>query len=252
VYVDILTIVLRAIYWLLMPAALLRFQMQLVRAPFRNPVGQFVCAVTDWAVKPLRKILPGRGGYDWASLAAAFLIELLHGLLFDLLSMRLTIIRGAVPEWLLAAVLGLLTAVLTVSLWLVIVTPARGWGGGSRRFPVLPETYEASVFSFYPLASTPLKAHPMTVRHVHFAIKNASTPWRGLCPDRPPPKNRFQQTPTPRGPTRDDARPADAARAAVAVAVAARRRGAQLCQALPQRVQHLVPFVGGSGLGLKG
>lgn len=126
-YVDILTIVLRAIYWLLMPAALLRFQMQLVRAPFRNPVGQFVCAVTDWAVKPLRKILPGRGGYDWASLAAAFLIELLHGLLFDLLSMRLTIIRGAVPEWLLAAVFGLLTAVLTVALWLVIASAVLSW-----------------------------------------------------------------------------------------------------------------------------
>jgi YggT family protein len=127
VYVDILTIVLRAIYWVLMPAALLRFQMQLVRAPFRNPVGQFVCAVTDWAVKPLRKILPGRGGYDWASLAAAFLIELLHGLLFDLLSMRLTIIRGAVPEWLLAAVFGLLTAVLTVALWLVIASAVLSW-----------------------------------------------------------------------------------------------------------------------------
>ena len=126
-YVDILTIVLRAIYWVLMPAALLRFQMQLVRAPFRNPVGQFVCAVTDWAVKPLRKILPGRGGYDWASLAAAFLIELLHGLLFDLLSMRLTIIRGAVPEWLLAAVFGLLTAVLTVALWLVIASAVLSW-----------------------------------------------------------------------------------------------------------------------------
>jgi YggT family protein len=110
-----------------MPAALLRFQMQLVRAPYRNPVGQFVCAVTDWAVKPLRKILPGRGGYDWASLAAAFLIELLHGLLFDLLSMRLTIIRGAVPEWLLAAVFGLLTAVLTVALWLVIASAVLSW-----------------------------------------------------------------------------------------------------------------------------
>jgi YggT family protein len=127
VYVDILTIVLRAIYWVLMPAALLRFQMQLVRAPFRNPVGQFVCAVTDWAVKPLRKILPGRGGYDWSSLAAAFVIELLQGLLFDTLSMRLMIFRGAWPEWLLGAVFGFLTAVLTVALWLVIASAIFSW-----------------------------------------------------------------------------------------------------------------------------
>ncbi len=127
VYVDILTIVLRAIYWVLMPAALLRFQMQLVRAPFRNPVGQFVCAVTDWAVKPLRRILPGSGGYDWASLVAAFLIELLHGLLFDVLSMRLMIARGAIPEWLLGAMFGFLAAVLTVALWLVIASAVLSW-----------------------------------------------------------------------------------------------------------------------------
>lgn len=126
-YVEILSIVLRAIYWVLVPAALLRFQMQLVRAPFRNPVGQFVCAVTDWAVKPLRRILPGSGGFDWASLAAAFVIELIHGLLFDLLSMRLTIMRGAIPEWLSGAVFGLLTAALTVALWVVIANAVLSW-----------------------------------------------------------------------------------------------------------------------------
>jgi YggT family protein len=127
VYVEILTIVLRAIYWVLMPAALLRFQMQVVRAPFRNPLGQFVCAVTDWAVKPLRKILPGRGGYDWASLVAAFAIELLHGLLFDTLSMRMAIFHGAVVEWLLGACFGFLVAVLTVALWMVIANAILSW-----------------------------------------------------------------------------------------------------------------------------
>ena len=44
--------------------------MQLLRAPFRNPLGQAVIALTDWIVKPLRKILPGFKGIDWASLVA--------------------------------------------------------------------------------------------------------------------------------------------------------------------------------------
>lgn len=126
-YVDILSIVLRAVYWILMPAALMRFQMQAVRAPFRNPIGQFVCAVTDWAVKPLRKVLPGRGGYDWASLAAGFLIELLHGLLFDVLSMRLTILHGAIAPWLFTAVFGFLMAILTVAMWVVIASAVLSW-----------------------------------------------------------------------------------------------------------------------------
>ena len=58
-------------------AALLRFIMQWLRAPFRNPVGQMVAALTDWAVKPLRKLLPGFRGYDWASLLVAWLGQVL-------------------------------------------------------------------------------------------------------------------------------------------------------------------------------
>jgi len=33
--------------------------MQWLRAPFRNPVGQAVAALTDWAVKPLRRVGAG-------------------------------------------------------------------------------------------------------------------------------------------------------------------------------------------------
>ncbi len=56
-------------------ALLLRFVMQVMRAPFRNPLGQAVMALTDWIVKPLRKVLPGLGGIDWASLVAAYLFQ---------------------------------------------------------------------------------------------------------------------------------------------------------------------------------
>ncbi|MEO6927585.1 MAG: YggT family protein, partial [Casimicrobiaceae bacterium] len=43
--------------------------------PFRNPLGQSVIALTDWIVKPLRRIIPGARGYDWASLCAAWLSQ---------------------------------------------------------------------------------------------------------------------------------------------------------------------------------
>ena len=58
-------------------ALLLRFVMQVLRAPFRNPAGQAVMALTDWIVKPLRKILPGFKGIDWASLLATYLFQVL-------------------------------------------------------------------------------------------------------------------------------------------------------------------------------
>jgi YggT family protein len=56
-------------------ALLLRFHMQWLRAPIRNPVSQFLNALTDWAVIPARRIIPGFGGLDMASLVLAWLTE---------------------------------------------------------------------------------------------------------------------------------------------------------------------------------
>lgn len=55
---------------------LLRFWMQAVRVRPPLSLGQFMFKLTDWLVLPLRRILPGVGGYDWASLIGAFLIAL--------------------------------------------------------------------------------------------------------------------------------------------------------------------------------
>jgi YggT family protein len=74
---DALRFLINTAFGFIVYAALLRFIMQWMRAPFRNPVGQSVSAITDWAVKPLRKILPGFRGYDWASLVLAWLAQLL-------------------------------------------------------------------------------------------------------------------------------------------------------------------------------
>ena len=56
---------------------LLRFWMQAVRVRPPSTVAQFTFTLTDWLVKPLRRILPGVGGYDWASLLGAFLVVVL-------------------------------------------------------------------------------------------------------------------------------------------------------------------------------
>lgn len=56
---------------------LLRFMMQALRVSFAGQLGNFVVALTNWAVKPLRRIIPGLGGMDLASLIAAFGLQLL-------------------------------------------------------------------------------------------------------------------------------------------------------------------------------
>ncbi|KZX56000.1 hypothetical protein A3709_06295 [Halioglobus sp. HI00S01] len=55
----------------------LRFLLQAVKADFYNPISQFIVKATNPAVVPMRKIVPGVGGYDMASLLLAFLLQML-------------------------------------------------------------------------------------------------------------------------------------------------------------------------------
>ncbi len=58
-------------------ALLLRFYLQAVRAPARNPLSQFLAALTDFIVRPTRRVIPGLWGYDLSTLLLAWLTELL-------------------------------------------------------------------------------------------------------------------------------------------------------------------------------
>ena len=56
---------------------LLRFILQLVRADFYNPLSQFIVRATKPLLNPLRRVIPGFGGIDFASLVLAILVQLL-------------------------------------------------------------------------------------------------------------------------------------------------------------------------------
>jgi len=59
---------------LLLPFAgivLMRFHAVWMNVPMRNPVGEFVMALTNFAVLPLRRKLPALGRFDVASFAVA-------------------------------------------------------------------------------------------------------------------------------------------------------------------------------------
>ena len=74
---EALQFVLKTVFDLFAVAALTRFLLQYFRAPFRNPVSEFVNALTDFAVKPLRRVIPGWRGLDLASLTVAVGLEIL-------------------------------------------------------------------------------------------------------------------------------------------------------------------------------
>ncbi|MES2535129.1 MAG: YggT family protein [Pseudomonadota bacterium] len=74
---SIFTLIIDTIAIVLASILLLRFWMQAVRVRPPSSISQFMFLLTDWLVKPLRRVLPGVGGYDWSSLAGAFLVALL-------------------------------------------------------------------------------------------------------------------------------------------------------------------------------
>ena len=97
---------------------LLRFHLQATRASYNNPLSQFAMALTDFAVKPLRRIIPGLWGMDLATLTVAWLVE------FALIALVVTLTgRATELEWSLVGgvALGALIELIKIALWMVIL-----------------------------------------------------------------------------------------------------------------------------------
>ncbi len=73
---NILSLIVNTAASVLGGVLLLRFWMQIIRVRPPISLGQFIFQISDWLVRPLRRLLPGVGGIDWASLLGAFLMAL--------------------------------------------------------------------------------------------------------------------------------------------------------------------------------
>lgn len=121
-------------FWLLLETAgsllatafLLRAAAWRVQLSARNPLVQFVIALTDWLVKPVRRMLPATRTTDWASLAGALLIALVLAIVRSLLAGG-TMRAPALGAVLLLAVFWLLKWSLYLASTLVIVRAVLSW-----------------------------------------------------------------------------------------------------------------------------
>jgi YggT family protein len=125
-------------------AVLLRFMMQLFRVPFRNPFAQFIVALTDFAVKPLRRVVPGFLGLDWACLLLAWLIELVVVLAGYWLNDFPFALAGSQvwPVMLGLAVVRLLSLTVYMIIGLTLARAVLSWVNTNS--PLAPVIYELS------------------------------------------------------------------------------------------------------------
>ena len=87
-FIRILSFLLETLFFLLIGAALLRAWMNWCRVNMHAQPGSFVMALSDWLVKPLRRVLPAaivKSKIDWASLIAAAILAVAYALLWAVL-----------------------------------------------------------------------------------------------------------------------------------------------------------------------
>ena len=104
---------LRFVFDALLMLLIVRFWLQWVKADFYNPLSQFVVKITNPLVIPLRKIIPGFGGLDLATLLLAYVVATLGFVVLESISGK---------SWgLLAFYMGLLVLIEQAGLMLFFI-----------------------------------------------------------------------------------------------------------------------------------
>ena len=127
-----LEFIISTLFSLYILALMLRFLLGLVRADFYNPISQFLVRITNPLLVPLRKIIPGFGKIDTASIVLMLVLQLvLLAIIFAL--------RGVSPPiipLLLTAVGKLLMLVINIFLVAIIVQVIISWVNPGSYNPV--------------------------------------------------------------------------------------------------------------------
>lgn len=122
-------------------ALLIRLLLQWVRADFYNPVSQFIVKITNPPVKPLRKIIPGFGGIDIATLVLAYLV----------IAIKVMLVYQTVNPLVIGVVAAgqTLTLIISIFLYSIIIQAILSW--------VNPDPYNPAVSLLNSLTNPVLK-----------------------------------------------------------------------------------------------
>lgn len=102
---------------------ILRVWLQIARADFYNPVSQFVVKATNPLLIPLRRVIPGIGGVDWAG------VVLVYAVAFAKISVLQLVIAGNFPATQIAivAVIAAVKEVFSLMFWVMVIRAILSW-----------------------------------------------------------------------------------------------------------------------------
>lgn len=131
---QIATLIIQTVASLYLVFVVLRFMLQLARADFYNPFSQAIVKVTNPLLMPLRKVVPGFFGVDFACIVLALLIS------FIAIELNLLVITGSLHNpgvILIWAVLGLLKLITYIIFGGLIITIIASFIAPHSSHPIL-------------------------------------------------------------------------------------------------------------------
>jgi len=136
---DIFVYLVYVFFGLYLLLMLLRFLLQLVRADFYNPISQTLVKLTNPLVIPVRKVVPGYGGIDLASLLLALVLQML--MLTLLVLLQTGALLAPVPL-LLASLLGIAAYLVKIYFFALLAMIILSWVAPGGNNPALFLLYQ--------------------------------------------------------------------------------------------------------------
>jgi len=124
---------------------ILRFMLQAVRADFYNPISQFVVKATNPALIPMRKVIPGFGGYDMASIVLAIIVECI-AITLSLIIAGWPLPIASIVIWALLGTIGLF---LKLYFWGLLIMIIASW--------IAPQSYNPALLLLRQIIEPPMK-----------------------------------------------------------------------------------------------
>ena len=131
---DAVTFLIQTIFGLYLVTVMLRFFLQQARVEFYyNPLARALVTLTNPALRPLRRLIPGFKGIDWAAIVLMLLVQLTETLV-------IVLIHGHLPRppgLLIVALAELISTGIYVYLFAILIQVIASWLAPQQYNPVL-------------------------------------------------------------------------------------------------------------------
>lgn len=126
---NALLFLLQSLFGLLTLVFLLRFYFQLTKVSFQQQAAQVIVTLTNFAVKPLRRIVPSLGKFDLSTLLLAYISQWVLAVSSLWLKGFPLLLAGSNIWWIVfvIALLGVISMSITIFMYAVLIQAILSW-----------------------------------------------------------------------------------------------------------------------------